>query len=128
MAFDKFFPSELLEKEVYRRKHLPFTYYCPACTRSFMARHEEEKCKFCRGKVKMITGTLKYVHYCENCDRRIEGSEPKKACEICGQPLLTLYRWDMLDKGDKNSIKISKALNMFKRNRNHVTRNRTLLR
>lgn len=110
MPYDHLAHGELLEKEVHRRKHYPFIYYCPACNRSYLAKTREEACKFCDGPVKLVTGGKRYIYFCETCDTRIESDEPKMACATCGKRVLTLYRWDMLDKRERKRIKIARFL------------------
>lgn len=114
MPLDELAAGFMLEQEIHRRKNYPYIYFCPNCTRSFLSREKQDACKFCSGPVRLMTGGKKYVYFCPSCDARTESNDPKNACSTCGKRILTLYRWDMLQKGERRGIKaarLKKVLN-----------------
>jgi len=113
MPLDRLATSSLLEPYLHNKKTYPYIYYCPNCVRSYFSKAKEEACKFCTGPVKLVTGGKRYIYFCENCDTRIESDEPKMACGTCGRHILTLYRWDMLEKKEKRRIKFARMLRNF---------------
>jgi DNA-directed RNA polymerase subunit RPC12/RpoP len=114
MPLDRMSSREgVMPREMHRRKHYPYIYYCSSCVRAYLAKEREGICKFCQGPVRMLTGGKRYIYFCEHCDLRIESDEPKMACETCGNRIMTLYRWDMLDMKEKRRIKLARFFNSF---------------
>ncbi len=113
MPLDKVAPSYAFDEQMHNRRRYPYIYYCSGCVRSYFSKAKEESCKFCTGPIKLVTGGKRYIYFCENCDTRIESDEPKVACSTCGRRILTLYRWDMLNKKEKRRIKFARLLKHF---------------
>ncbi len=117
MPLDELAASFMLEQDVHRRKNYPYIYFCPICIRSYLSKEKQDTCKFCAGSARLVTGGKMYVYFCPSCDARTESDVPKSMCGTCGKKILTLYRWDMLQKRERRRIKAARffgSLNAMK--------------
>lgn len=109
-----------LEEFHYFREGLGFLYFCPRCIRNFETPAPAKRCR-CGSAVRLLRqkekhgkdaqsasfGLRKYNYFCEKCGR-VESGKRAAECPSCKGMIVTVYKWDELNIGDRILIWISK--------------------